>query len=158
MPNTFYYKHAEKYSPKTYGVKFYTQMSSSQSEEWTMFFTGGKNDTSNQNRERCFFPCEKNNTPNQKSQRCVSFAPKFPPFIGACSLQRPLALRELRRHSTRKVFLVKNEKYLGNWSGMILCISLSMKRIVESRLNNSGRWKRKRDSSLSCTFDRSYFT
>ena len=30
-----------------------------------------------------FFTCEKNNTSNQKPQRCVSFAPKFPPFIGA---------------------------------------------------------------------------
>ena len=35
-----------------------------------------------------FFTCEKNDTSNQ-SQRCVSFAPKFPPFIGTCSLQRP---------------------------------------------------------------------
>ena len=24
-----------------------------------------------------------------RGRRCVSFAPKFPPFIGACSLQRP---------------------------------------------------------------------
>ena len=51
-----------------------------------MFFTREKNDTSNQNRERCFFKCEKNDTSNQKSQRCVSFAPKFPPLIGACAL------------------------------------------------------------------------
>ena len=57
------------------------QMSSSQSEE--------RKDTSNRNRERCFFTCEKNDTSNQKPQRCVSFASKFPPFIGACNLQRP---------------------------------------------------------------------
>ena len=50
-----------------------------------MVFTRGKNDTSNQNRERCFFTCEKNNASNQKPQRCVSFAPKFPPLIAACS-------------------------------------------------------------------------
>ena len=50
-----------------------------------MVFAREKNDTSNQNRERCFFTCEKNNTSNQKPQRCVSFAPKFPPFIAACS-------------------------------------------------------------------------
>ena len=49
-----------------------------------MVFTREKNDTSNQNRERCFFTCEKNDTSNQKAQRCVSFAPKFPPFIAAC--------------------------------------------------------------------------
>ena len=59
--------------------------SSSQSEELTMVFTREKNDTSNQNRERCFFTCEKNDTSNQKPQRCVSFAPKFLPFIAACS-------------------------------------------------------------------------
>ena len=50
-----------------------------------MVFTREKNDTSNQNRERCFFTSEKNDTSNQKAQRCVSFAPKFPPFIAACS-------------------------------------------------------------------------
>ena len=31
------------------------------------------------------FTREKNDTSNQKPQRCVSFAPKFPPFIAACS-------------------------------------------------------------------------
>ena len=50
-----------------------------------MVFTREKNDTSNQNRERCFFMCEKNDTSNQKPQRCVSFAPKFKPFLAACS-------------------------------------------------------------------------
>ena len=74
------------------------EMSSSQSEEWTMVFTREKNDTFNQNRERCFFTCEKNDTSNQKPQRCVSFAPKFPPFLAAC-------WAPLRPHSRRKVFL-----------------------------------------------------
>ena len=36
-----------------------------------MVFTREKNDTSNQNRERCFFKCEKNDTSNQKPKRCV---------------------------------------------------------------------------------------
>ena len=44
-----------------------------------------KNDTSNQNGKRCFFTSEKNDTSNQKPERCVSFVPKFPPFIAACS-------------------------------------------------------------------------
>ena len=81
----YYYIHTEKYSPKSSVVNFRTQISSSQSEERTMVFTRERNDTSNQNRERCFFTCEKNDTSNQKPQRCVSFAPKFPPFIAACS-------------------------------------------------------------------------
>ena len=76
-----YYIHTEKYSPKSCVVNFDTQMSSSQSEEWTMVFTREKNDTS-----------------NQKPQRCVSFAPKFPPFLAAC-------WAPLRPHSRRKVFL-----------------------------------------------------
>ena len=80
-----YYIHTEKYSPKSYVVNFRTQISSSQSVERTMVFTREKSDTSNQNRERRFFTCEKNDTSNQKPQRCVSFAPKFPPFIAACS-------------------------------------------------------------------------
>ena len=48
-----------------------------------------KNETSNHNRESSFFNCEKNDTSNQKPQRYVSFAPKFLPFIGSCSFQRP---------------------------------------------------------------------
>ena len=97
-----YYIHTEKYSRKSYVVNFHTQMSSCRSEERTMFFTCEKNDTSNQNRKWCFFTCEKNDTSNQNSQRCVSFAPKFLPFIGACSA---LTLQVLCRHSMRTVFL-----------------------------------------------------
>ena len=86
LANTlYYYIHTKKYSPKSYVVNFRTQISSNQSEERTMVFTCEKNDTSNQNGERCFFTCEKNDTSKQKPQRCVSFAPKFPPFLAACS-------------------------------------------------------------------------
>ena len=47
-----------------------------------------KNDTSNQSRVRLFFTRERNDAFDKKPQRCVRFAPKFPPFIGACGLQR----------------------------------------------------------------------
>ena len=71
-----------------------------------MFFTHEKNDTSNQNRERCYFMCGKNNMSNQKPQRCVSFAPKFPPFIAACSA----ALYTFNEKSfTQRVFLPKKK-------------------------------------------------
>ena len=50
-----YYINTEKYLPKSYLVNFYTQTSSTQSEERTMVFTREKYDTSNKNRERCFF-------------------------------------------------------------------------------------------------------
>ena len=77
-----------------------------------MFFTREKNDTSNQNRERYFFTCEKNDTSNQKQQRCGSFAPKFPPFISACSA----ASHTFKEKSfTQRVFLAKKiEKHFGN--------------------------------------------
>ena len=93
--------HTEIYSLKGY-VVFHTEISSSQSEERMMFFTRENNDTS-----------------NQKPKRCVGFAPKFPafcPFVGACSLQRPLNLRVAsqtfcektpQRRVTLLVFLVK---------------------------------------------------
>ena len=35
----------------------------------------------------------------------------------------------------------KTEKHPGNWSGIVFCMSLSMKRYVESQLNNSDKGK-----------------
>ena len=114
-------------------------MSSRESEERTMVFTCEKNDTSNQNRQRCFFTCEKNDASNQKPQWCVSFAPKFPPFLAAC-------WAPLRTHSRRKVFLksffsLKKWKTFQKWSGIVSFVSLSIKKTVASRWNNSGRGK-----------------
>ena len=72
-----------------------------------MVFTREKNDTSNQNRERCYFTFEKNDTSNQRPQRCVSFASKFAPFISACSA----ASHTLNDKSfTQRVFLAKEVK------------------------------------------------
>ena len=107
---TFIIIHTEKYSPKSYVVNFRTQISSSQLEERTMVFTRDKNNTSNQNRERCFFTFEKNDTSNQRPQRCVSFASKFPPFIAACSA----ASHTFNEKSfTQRVFLAKKVKNIS---------------------------------------------
>ena len=73
---------------------FQSQMSASQSEERTMLPWMIR---PNNNRVRCFFTVKKNDASNQKPQRCVSFALTFPPFIGACSLQRRFA--DIRRGS-----------------------------------------------------------
>ena len=87
-----------------------------------------------------------------RSERGVNFAPKFPPFIGACSLQRHFADIQRGRFS-RSVFLIKKGgKHLGNWSGIVSFVLLSMKKTVESRQNNSGRWESERDVSSSCDF------
>ena len=86
-----------------------------------MFFTHEKNDTSNQNRERCYFMCGKNNTSNQKPQRCVSFAPKFPPFIAACSA----ASHTFNEKSlTLRVFLAKKVKNISEmeWNSFVCFI------------------------------------
>ena len=147
--------HTEKYSPKSYVVNFHTQMSSSQSEERTMVFTGEKKDTSNQNREGCFLRWEKNVTSNQKPQRCVSFAPKFPPFFAGCS-DASHKFNE-KKFSRRVFFLSKSEKKIGNWRGIVSFVSLSLKKNVENQRNNNGRGKTERDVSLCCAFYRSYF-
>ena len=83
-----------------------------------MVFTREKNDTSNQNRERCFFTCEKNDTSNQKPQRCVSFAPKFPFFIAACSAASH-TFNEKR--FTQRVFLAKKVKNISEmgWNSFV---------------------------------------
>ena len=73
-----------------------------------------KNDTSNQNRVRWFFTYEKNDMSNQRPQWCVSFAPKFLPFIGACSLQRPLfwsCLTDIQREKFFSKGIVKETGY-----------------------------------------------
>ena len=120
-----------------------------------MVFTREKNDTSNQNGEWCFFTCEKNDTSNQKPQRCTSFAPKFPPFLAACSA----ASHTFNEKSfIQRVFLAKKKRRtFRKWSGIVSFVSMSIKKTVESRCNNSGKGKTERDVSFCCAFCRSYF-
>ena len=81
-----------------------------------MVFTREKDDTSNQNRERCFFTCEKNDTSNQKLQRCVSFAPKFAHTFNEKSF-------------TQRAFLAKKVKNLSEmeWNSFI-CFTVDKKK------------------------------
>ena len=88
-----------------FAISSHTKMSSSQSEERTTNFMCEKNDTSNQNCERCFFMCEKNDASNQKPQRCESFPPNSSLF-----LQRRFAHIQVRESFSRRVFLVKKWK------------------------------------------------
>ena len=95
-----------------------------------MVFTREKNDTSNQNRERCFFTCEKNDTSNQKPQRCVSFAPKFPPFY--CSSQRRFAHIRGEKFFLKEFFLVKKVKNISEieWNSFV-CFTVDKKNCGE---------------------------
>ena len=81
-----------------------------------MVFTSEKNDTSNQNGERCFFTCEKNDTSNQKLQRCVSFAPKFAHTFNEKSF-------------TQRAFLAKKVKNISEmeWNSFI-CFTVDKKK------------------------------
>ena len=78
----------------------------------------------------------------------MRFAPKFPPFIGACILYR-LLRRRFADIQREKFFSFKSEKYLGNCSGIASFVSLSMKKTAESRQNDSGTEKTEQDVSLS---------
>ena len=83
-----------------------------------MVFTREKDDTFNRNRERCFSTCEKNDTSYQKPQRCVSFAPKFPPFIAACST----ASHTFKEKSfTQRVFLARKVENISKmeWNSFV---------------------------------------
>ena len=64
------------------------------------------------------FTCKKNDTSNQKPQSYVSFAPKFPPFIAACSA----ASHSFNEKSfTQRVFLAKKVKNIleMEWNSFI---------------------------------------
>ena len=65
-----------------------------------------------------FSRVKKNDTSNQKPQRCVSFAPKFPPFIAACSA----ASHTFNEKSfTQRVFLAKKVKNISEmeWNSFV---------------------------------------
>ena len=65
-----------------------------------------------------FYVWEKWYLSNQKPQRCVSFAPKFPPFIAACSA----ASHTFNEKSfTQRVFLAKKVKNISEmeWNSFV---------------------------------------
>ena len=134
-----YYIRTEKYSPKSCVVSFGTQMSSSQSEEWTVVFTREKSDTSNQNRERCFFTCEKNDTSNQ-SHRGVWVSRQNSRLFLQLAEHRFAHIRG-EKFFSKSFFSLKKWKTFQKWSGIVSFVSLSIKKTVESRRNNSGRGK-----------------
>ena len=119
-----------------------------------MVFTREKNDTSNQNRERCFCTCEKNDTSNQKPQRCESFAPKFPPFIAACSV----ASYTLKGKSfTQSVFLAKKVKNISEMErNSFVCFTVDKENGREPA-KQQRKGKTERHVSFCCAFYRSYF-
>ena len=116
-----------------------------------MVFTREKNDTSNQNRERCLFTCEKNDTSNQKPQRCVSFAPKFPPFIAACSAASNASHTFNEKSLTQRVFLAKKVKNISEmeWNSFV-CFTVDKENGRKSAKQQRKGINRKRRKLLLC--------
>ena len=116
-----------------------------------MVFTREKNDTSNQNRERCFFTCEKNDTSNQKPQRCASFAPKFPPFIAACSAASHTFINE--KSFTQGVFLAKKVKNISEmeWNSFV-CFTVDKENCGEPAKQQRKGKNRTRRKLMLCFF------
>ena len=85
------------------------------------------------------------------------FPAKIPAFYKRLTIQRPRfasASQSFNYKSfSRRVLLVKGEKHLRNRSGIVSCISLSMKIIVEGRRKNSrmGNRTRRKRRTLSST-------
>ena len=116
----FYYIHTEKYSTKSYVVNFRAQISSSQSVSRTMFFSRVR---------KTIRPI--------RSHRGVRVLRQNSRVL--LRLAAPL-----RTHSTRKVLLneffsLKKWKTFRKWSGIVSFVSLSIKKMVESRRNNRGK-------------------
>ena len=121
-------------------------LANQRSEQW--FSHVKKNDTSNQNRERCFFTCEKNDTSNQKPQRCVSFAPKFPPFIAACSAASHTCNE---KSFTQRVCLAKKAKNISEieWNSFV-CFTVDKENGREPAKQQRKRKNRTRRKLLFC--------
>ena len=115
----FYYMHTEIYSVKSYVVNFHTQMSSSQIRI--------AND---------FFSCARKMVRSIKSHMAVWVSRHNTAFRRrTLQLVTPLLPR------------AKVKKHPAKWSGIVAYISLSVKKIVGSRQNNSRRGKQQRDVS-----------
>ena len=68
------------------------------------------------------FTREKNDASNQKPQRCRSFAPKFPPFIAACSAASHTFTE---KSFTERVCLAKKVKNISEmeWNSFV-CLAV----------------------------------
>ena len=61
--------------------------------------------------------------------------------LAALSLCQSFADIQQEKVFSKSISRKKTEKNPGNWSGIVSCISLSMKRYAESQLSNSGKGK-----------------
>ena len=130
-----YYIHTEKYSPKSYVVNFRTQISSSQSEERTMVFT----------REKMIRPIRIANDVFSRVRKMIRPIRSYRGvWVSRQNYRLLLQLAARFAHIQREKFYSeffsqKKWKTFRKWSGIISFVSLSIKKTVESRRNNSGK-------------------
>ena len=120
---------------QSYVVNFRTQISSSQSEERTMVFTREKWYVQSESRKMFFHVLEKWYVQSEATEVC-EFRAKIPAFY--CSSAASHTFNEKSFFSTQRVFLAKKVKNISEMR-IVSFVSLSIKKTVESRRNNSGK-------------------
>ena len=127
-------------------------MSSSQSEEWTMVFTREKMIRPMRIANDVFSHVRKMIRPI-RSHRGVWVSRQNSHLFLQLAKRRFSHIRG-EKFFSKSFFSLKQWK---TWSGIVSFVSLSIKKTVESRRNNSARGKTEQDVSLCCAFCRSYF-
>ena len=131
-------------------------MSSSQSEEWTMVFTRKKKMIrSIRMANDVFSPVRKMMRPIRSRRGVWVLRQNSRLFLQVA--ERRFAHIRGEKFFSKSFFSLKKWKTFQKWSGIVSFVSLSIKKTVESRRNNSGRGKTEQDVSLCCAFCRSYF-
>ena len=123
-----------------------------------MFFAReNKKKNKNKNRQKTIRPIriaydyflrERNDAFDKKPQRCVSFAPKFPPFIGACGLHALLFRSYFADIQGEKIFSQISSLRKVRSISKIGVDSFVYFTVDEQRKGKKTEW----DVSLSCTF------
>ena len=132
-----YYIHTEKYSPKSYVVNFRTQISFSQSEERTMVFTREKKMIRPIRIANDVFSRVTKMIRPIRSHRGVWVSRQNSRLL--LQLAAPLRTHSMRKVLLKEFFSLKKWKTFRKWSGIVSFVSLSIKKTVESRRNNSGK-------------------
>ena len=121
----FNYIHTEKYSPKSCVVNFDTQMSSRQSEEWTMVFTREKKwDGQSESRKMFFSHVRKMIRPNRIHRGVWVSRQNSLLFLQLA--ERRFALIRGEKFFSKSFFLLKKWKTFQKWSGIVSIVCFTV--------------------------------
>ena len=155
-----YYIHTEKYSQKSYLINFHTEMSSSQSEERTMFFICEKKWYLKSELQMMFFHVwEKWYVQLELTEVCESYA-KIPAFYRRLQCPHFASASQTfnKKSFSQRVFLIKKWKtsWKLEWNSFVY-FSVNEGNCRE-QAKQQQRGKTERDITLSCAFYRSYLS